>query len=83
MSFQQSCKRPVIDAADIRGALPSHTAKRLARAMNLSLDTAKHWIYHGPARSRCAELARVLRIEIDRQIAELERARDGIPGGGE
>ena len=74
MSFPKTGESPVTDAAVIRTVLPRHTVKRLAQLMGISPETAKHWLYYGPARSRLGELNAALARELDRQDAE-ERAR--------
>jgi hypothetical protein len=67
MSLPDSGESAVIGTATIRAALPGHTQKRLERLMGLKPDTAKHWLYNGPAAARRRELARRLLEEMDRE----------------
>jgi hypothetical protein len=60
-------------ALPIRTVLPRHTTKLLARLMDLNPETARRWLYYGPARHRRRELATALLAEMDRQDVE-ERA---------
>lgn len=69
MSLPDSGESPVIKTATIRTALPGNTQKRLERLMGLKPDTAKHWLYYGPAAARRRELARRLLEEMDREDA--------------
>jgi hypothetical protein len=46
--------------------------KRLARAMNVPIDTARHWLYRHFNTERRKELAENLLAEMDRQ--EIERS---------
>lgn len=67
MSSQQNCEHPVTEAGAIRAVYPRHTMKRLARAMGVPLDTARHWLYRhfNPAQRR--DLARTLLADMDRE----------------
>jgi hypothetical protein len=73
--IHKSGESTVTEAALIRVALPRHTAKRLARLMGCSTETAKHWLYYGPAWRRRRELAQALIAEMDREDAAREEAR--------
>jgi len=65
----------MIAADDFRLVYPRHTMKRLALAMNVPLDTARHWIYRGIAPRRRRELALALIAELDAQDGDRERLR--------
>lgn len=72
------------DAEVIRAVFPKHTMKRLARLMNVPLDTARHWLYRNlsPMRRRDVALALLAKWdEEDRQRAAcrvfLEKMAEG------
>lgn len=58
------------DAAVIRAVYPRHTMKRLAAAMNIPIDTARHWLFRKVSAERRRDLALALLAEMDRQDAE-------------
>ena len=73
MALQNICTRDrkhMTDAELIRAVYPDGTMKRLARAMNIPLDTARAWIYRRMSPARRRELAAVLKTEMEKQAAD-------------
>lgn len=70
MSSQQNCDSEVTEAGVIRAVYPRHTMKRLALAMGVPLDTARHWLFRKMSASRRRELALALLAEMDAQEVE-------------
>ena len=73
MSSQRNCD--VNDAAAMRAVYPRHTMKRLAVAMNVPLDTARHWLFRKMSDGRRRELALMLLKEMDEQEVERTAVR--------
>lgn len=80
MAIPETCKRMTSTAA-IDGALSRHWPKRLARAVGVSVETARFWIYKGMPDSRRQEIAVALLAECDRLeqvVADTRRQWKGI-----
>lgn len=58
------------EAAAVRAVMPRNTMKRLARMLNMPLDTARHNLYRRFSAARRQELARALLAEMDQQDVE-------------
>jgi hypothetical protein len=68
MKPQQSCEPPPMTDADaIRAVYPRHTMKRLARAVGVPLDTARHWLYRHLSADRRREVATALLAQWDEE----------------
>lgn len=55
------------DGDVIRAVYPRDTMKRVARLMDVPLDTARHWIYRNLSAARRKELGDALIAELDSQ----------------
>ncbi|HEX3884774.1 MAG TPA: hypothetical protein VHW66_19125 [Stellaceae bacterium] len=75
MSSHKNCDSTVSEAAIVRAVYPRHPMKRLAGAMSVPLDTARHWLYRRLSGARRRELALVLLAELDRQDVERSSIR--------
>lgn len=77
MDTHQVCTSPKMTDTELiravyRGSLSRDSAlKRLARAMNAPLDTARAWLYRRVPASRRREIAQALDRELDQQLADL------------
>jgi hypothetical protein len=58
------------EAGAIRGVYPASAMKRLARLMDVPIDTARHWLYRNFNPAQRQQLARALLVEMDRQDVE-------------
>lgn len=68
MSSHKICdSRAVTEADAIRAVYPRHSLKRLAGAMGVPTDTARHWLYRHFNPAQRKELARALLAEMDEQ----------------
>ena len=83
MSSQRSCDDGDV-APLIRAVYPRDTMKRLARLMNVPLDTARHWLYRHFSAERRRELCLKLIAELNEQDRRREAVRtqlNAIAGG--
>ena len=76
MSSPKMCEKPPVNEGTvIRAALPSGGPKRLARLMDVPVETARHWWYRHLASSRRREVAAALLAEMDKQDVERSALR--------
>lgn len=68
MASHKNCEDAgMTDADAIRAVYPRHTMKRLARAVGVPLDTARHWLYRHLSADRRREVATALLAEWDEE----------------
>jgi hypothetical protein len=66
---------PMNDQAVLQAALPHNGPKHLARLLNISIETAKHYYYRKLAGYRRAEVALAVLREFDRETLQKLRER--------
>ncbi len=77
----------VTDESVIRGVLPQHGPKRLARLVGVPIETARSWYYRHLSAARRRQVALALLAEMDaqdmRRIELRRRLGEMVGGGGE